>query len=321
MMTSTPERVPAAPGRGRFSIPVSTLASGFALSIPVFTLTGGRPGPRIGVSAMIHGDEIEGLLIARELWRTLDPAGLSGAVWLMPVANPLAMEATSRNTPIDMLDMNRLFPGAPDGWFSEQQAHAITTGFIDQVDCLIDIHAGGTFPWVDYCYVLNDEALSRAFLSALLYKPSSMYPATTAAAALARGIPITVVEIGGGYHDQPEHVRNGVHGVLNMLRHAGVIPGSVERRPRQLLLNEIKVMRPRHGGLCVPARPRTPGDWIDGGEQLADIVSPSSFETLETLTAPFDRSVVVLTRNYATRINPGDYAFMMGNGATAVRYD
>jgi len=320
-MTATFDRPPAEAGRGRFSIPVSTLASSYPLSIPVLTITGARPGPRIGLSAMVHGDELEGLLIARELWRTIDTAELSGALWLMPVANPLAMEAISRNTPIDMLDMNRLFPGAPDGWLSEQQAHAITSGFISQVDCLVDIHAGGTFPWVDYCYVLNDEALSRAFLSALLYKPASMYPATTAAAALARGIPITVVEIGGGYHDQAEHVRNGVRGVLNMMRHAGALPGTVERRPRQLLLNEIRVMRPRHGGLCVPARPLTPATWLDGGEKLADIVNPHTFETLETMTAPFDRNVVVLTRNYATRINPGDYAFMMGNGSTAVWYD
>ena len=311
----------SASGRNRFSIPVSTLASGYALSIPVLTITGTRPGPRVGVSAMIHGDELDGLLIVRELWRTVDPATLAGSLWLMPVANPLAMEAVTRNTPIDMLDMNRLFPGTPDGWLSEQQAHAIATGFISQLDCLIDIHAGGTFPWVDYCYVLNDEAFSRAFLSALLYKPSSMYPATTAAAAMARNIPITVVEIGGGYHDQQEHVRNGVRGVLNMLRHAGALAGAVERRDRQLLLHEIKVMRPRHGGLCVPARMLKPADWIDGGDTLAEIVSPHTFETLETMTAPFPRSVVVLTRNYATRINPGDYAFMMGNGATAAWYD
>jgi uncharacterized protein len=319
-MTSSRKNAPAA-GKSGFAIPVSTLASGYALSIPVLTITGTRPGPRIGVSAMIHGDELDGLLIVRELWRTVDPAELSGSLWLMPVANPLAMEAISRNTPIDMLDMNRLFPGTPDGWLSEQQAHAITAGFISELDCLIDIHAGGTFPWVDYCYALNDEALSRAFLSALLYKPSSMYPATTASAAMARNIPITVVEIGGGYHDQQEHVRNGVRGVLNMMRHAGALAGEVERRPRQLLLNEIKVMRPRHGGVCVPARTLKPAEWIDGGEKLAEIVSPHTFETLETLTAPFPRSVVVLTRNYATRINPGDYAFMMGDGATAVWYD
>ena len=176
-MASTPDTPPAAPGRARFTIPVSTLASGRALSIPVLTMTGSRPGPRVGVSAMIHGDEIEGLLIARELWHSIDPSSLAGSLWLMPVANPLAMEAMSRNTPIDMLDMNRLFPGSADGWLSEQQAHAIATGFIEHVDCLIDIHAGGTFPWVDYCYVLNDESLSRAFLSALLYKPATMYPA------------------------------------------------------------------------------------------------------------------------------------------------
>src|SRR5262249_48931240 len=142
------------PGRDRFAIPVSTLASGYSLSIPVLVITGAKPGPCIGVSAMIHGDEIEGLLIVRELWRSIDPSELAGSLWMMPVANPLAMEAITRHTPIDMLDMNRLFPGAPDGWLSEQQAYAITNGFISKIDYLVDIHAGGTFPWVDYCYVL-----------------------------------------------------------------------------------------------------------------------------------------------------------------------
>jgi len=320
-MTPLPARPAERPGRGRFTIPVSTLASGYPLAIPVLTITGARPGPRVGLSAMIHGDEIEGLLIARELWRTIEPADLSGSLWLMPVANPLAMEMISRNTPIDMLDMNRLFPGAPDGWLSEQQAHAITQGFINEVDCLIDIHAGGTFPWVDYCYVLNDEPFSRAFLSALLYKPATMYPGTSAASALARGIPMTVVEIGGGYHDQAEHVKNGVRGVVNMLRYAGALAGVVEHRARQLLLHDIRVMRPRQGGLCVPVRPLVPGTWIEGSQPLADIVSPQTFETLETLTTPFERNVVVLSRNYATRINPGDYAFMMGDGSTASWYD
>ncbi len=309
------------PGRERFAIPVSTLASGYELAIPVLTITGAQPGPRVGVSAMVHGDELDGLLIVRELWRTIDPAELTGSLWMMPVANPLAMEAISRNTPIDMLDMNRLFPGQPDGWLSEQQAFAITTGFINQVDYLVDIHAGGTFPWVDYCYALNDEAFSRAFLSALLYKPSQMFPATTASVAIARNIPICVVEIGGGYHDQQEHVRDGVRGVRNMLRYAGVLSGAVETRPRQLLLHEIKVMRPRNGGVCVPHRKLVPGAWIDGEQPLADIINPHTFETLETMVTPFANNIVVLARNYATRIHPGDYGFMIGNGATATWYD
>jgi predicted deacylase len=310
-----------APGRERFAIPVGTLASGYNLSISVLAINGATAGPRVGISAMIHGDEIEGLLIIRELWRTIDPQVLAGSLWLMPVANPLAMEAVSRNTPIDMLDMNRQFPGAADGWLSEQQAHAITSGFIAQVDCLIDIHAGGTFPWVDYCYVLNDEAFSRAFLSPLLYRPATMYQGTTASVALARNIPITVVEIGGGYQHQDEHIRNGVRGVMNMLRQAGALAGEIERRGRQLLLHEIKVMRPRHGGLCVPRTPLAPATWLDGDHALADIVSPHTFETLETMTTPFERNVIVLSRNYMTRVNPGDYAFMIGNGASATWYD
>lgn len=315
------ERVEVGPGRERLAIPVTHLASGYALAIPVLVIHGRRPGPRIGVSAMVHGDELEGLLIVRELWRTITPERLAGSLWLMPVANPLAMEALSRNTPIDMLDMNRLFPGQPDGWLSEQQAHAITTGFISEIDYLVDIHAGGTFPWVDYCYVVNDEAFSRAFLSALLYKPKAMYPATTAAAATARGVKMTVVEIGGGYQDQEAHVANGVRGVMNMMRHAGALEGEAERRPHQLLLNDIKVMRPRQGGLCVPRAKLIPGSWIEGEQPLADIVSAHTFETLETIVTPFAQNVVVLARNYITRINPGDYMFMMGDGGSATWYD
>lgn len=320
-MSPPPRPANNVPGRRRFSLPVSSLASGYALSIPVLVIAGAQPGPRVGVSAMVHGDELDGLLIIRELWRTIDHAELSGELWMVPVANPLAMEAISRNTPIDMLDMNRLFPGQPDGWLSEQQAYAITNGFINEVDYLIDIHAGGTFPWVDYCYALNDETFSRAFLSALLYKPTEMYPATTASVAIQRNIPICVVEIGGGYHDQQLHIRNGVHGVRNMLRHAGVLPGAVERRPRQLLLHEIKVMRPRNGGVCVPMRTLVPADWIDGTHPLCDIVHPHTLETVETMVTPFEKNVVVLARNYATRIHPGDYGFMMGNGTTATWYD
>lgn len=308
-------------GRARLTLPVSTLASGFQVGLTVLTIDGTRPGPRIGMSAMIHGDEIDGLLILRELWGSIDLADVRGSLWLLPVANPLAMEAIARNTPVDMLDMNRLFPGQPAGWFSEQQAHVIAHGFIDQLDALVDIHAGGTFPWVDYCYVMNDEAWSRAFLSELLYQPATSYSGTTATYAVSRGIPINVVEIGGGYQDQALHIANGVRGLTNMLRSKGVLGGEPERRQGQLLLRDMTVMRPRHGGLCVPRGKLVPGTRLDGAVPLADIVSPYTFEVLETLTAPYEHNVVVLARNLMTRIQPGDYGFMIGDAATATVYE
>jgi uncharacterized protein len=307
--------------RSRLTLPVSTMASGFELALTVLKIDGAQPGPRVGISAMIHGDEIEGLLILRELWRTIDASQLRGSLWLLPVANPLAMEAISRNTPIDMLDMNRLFPGQQAGWLSEQQAYSIAHGFIDEIDALIDIHAGGTFPWVDYCYVVNDADWSRAFLSQLLYQPASSYPGTTATYATARGIPVNVVEIGGGYQDQATHIANGVRGLTNTLRAKGMLDGPVEHRRDQLLMREMTVMRPRNGGVCVPRQRLVPGTQFDGAQPLADIVSPYTFETLETLVAPYERNIVVLARNYMTSIHPGDYSFMIGNAASATTFE
>ena len=321
MASSSATVVDLGAGRSRRFARVATLASGFDLGLTIHVIQGSRPGPTVGVSAMIHGDELDGLLIARELVRTLDPSTLEGSVWVLGVANPLAMEGVSRNTPIDMLDMNRLFPGVADGWLSEQQAHVIAQEFIDHVEVLIDIHCGGTFPWVDYCYVVNDEGLSRAFLPALLYRPASPYPGTTATYADEHGVRCTVVEIGGGYHDQPLHVANGVRGVLNQLRYAGVLDGPVERRPGQVLMRDLKVMRPRQGGICVPRATLAPGQVLPRGTELADIVSPYTFDTLETLTAPYEENIVVLCRNAVTRIHPGDYGFMIANGATATRYE
>ena len=307
-------------GTSRHFAPIATLASGFELGLTMHVIRGTKPGPSVGVSAMIHGDELDGLLIARELARTLDPAALRGSVWILGVANPLAMEGITRNTPIDMLDMNRLFPGSPDGWLSEQQAYAIAHEFIDNIDVLIDLHCGGTFPWVDYCYVINDEALSRAFLPALLFKPATTYSGTTATYAEQRGVRCTVVEIGGGYHDQPLHVANGVRGVLNQLRHVGVLDGAVERRAGQVLMRDMKVMRPRMGGICVPRSALAPGQVLSSGTALADIVSPYTFEVLETMTVPFEENIVVLCRNFVTRIHPGDYGFMIANRATSSTY-
>jgi predicted deacylase len=303
--------------RSRLTLPVSTLASGFELKLTVHVIEGAQPGPRVGVCAMIHGDEIEGLLILRELWHTFNAAELRGSLWLLPVANPLAMEAISRNTPIDMLDMNRQFPGQEAGWLSEQQAYTIAHSFIDQLDALVDIHAGGTFPWVDYCYAINDVEWARAFLSQLLYQPEKSYSGTTATHAVAKGIPINVVEIGGGYQDQATHIANGVRGLTNTLRHKGMLAGTPERRRDQVLMREMTVMRPRHGGLCVPRQKLVPGTILEGAQPLADIVSPYTFDTLETMFAPYERNIVVLARNYMTRIHPGDYGFMIGNAATA----
>jgi predicted deacylase len=83
MTQSTSTVVELGPGRSRRFAPITTLASGFELGVTIHVIQGAKPGPAVGVSAMIHGDELDGLLIARELVRTLDPSALRGSVWIL----------------------------------------------------------------------------------------------------------------------------------------------------------------------------------------------------------------------------------------------
>jgi len=239
----------------------------------------------------------------------------------MPLCNPLSFEALSRNTPLDMLDLNRTFPGSDEGWLTDRISHAVTTKFLSQIDYYIDIHAGGTFPVVDYCYLVNDEHFARAFLAQLLYRPKQMYPGVSASVTRDRGIPTVVIELGGGYIGQSEYIARGVRSIRNMLRAAGMLEGDVETRPGQIALHELKVIRPKNGGLCYPAGDHRPGTEWPGGTKLAEIVSMRTFEPIEIMETPFERNIMVLHRNCVTRVNPGDYGFMAGNLATAERLE
>ena len=106
----------------------------------------------------------------------------------MPVANPLAIEAQTRNTPHDMVNLNRVFPGDPGGWLTDQLASVITRKYLPQVEFLVDLHCGGAQPTVDYAYIQNDEAMSRAFGFPVLYRPPHPYEGTLTEAAVPMGI-------------------------------------------------------------------------------------------------------------------------------------
>src|SRR4051794_25118765 len=109
----------------------------------VTSLTGVRPGPTVFVNAGIHGAEYPPIETVIELGRTLDAQQLRGTVVLLPVVNlPSFWERSPFVCPIDGKNLNREFPGHPDGSYSEQLAHALMTAFIEQADAHIDLHCG-----------------------------------------------------------------------------------------------------------------------------------------------------------------------------------
>ncbi len=135
----------------RHQLKVSTLANGNELALHLHELQGSLgDGPTVGICAAIHGNESTGTQIVLELVRLFKQQPFRGRLFLLPVANPLAFEANRRHTPVDDQNLNRLFPGSPDGWVSEQLAHVMTEHFLNQVDAVIDLHSGGARPTVDY---------------------------------------------------------------------------------------------------------------------------------------------------------------------------
>ena len=108
--------------RDYFTLPVSYMANGSKMEIPVHVVNGARPGPKL-------------------MLETVDMDKLSGTIIAVPCQNPVAFEWNRRNTPLDSYNMNRTFPGNAKGWFTEQLAATISP-LCDDADYLIDWHGG-----------------------------------------------------------------------------------------------------------------------------------------------------------------------------------
>jgi len=311
-------------GSGLRWIDICTLASGAPLRIALHEITGSRDGPTLGVSALIHGDEITGPEIVRRLLETVDPGRLRGRVRLLPVANPLALQALTRGMPlaVENSNLNRVFPGDPSLDLPARLARVLEVEFVDGLTHLVDLHAGGTFPIVDYCISLRDLEMALAFGQRVIRQVEG-YAGTMGALAAAGGRPTLVAELGGGYILDDQYVEMGVRGVLNVMRHLGMLDGRPQLPTSQTVVREVATLRPGHGGLLYSQiGPQQINAEVPGGTVLGRVVSPFTFEPLEELRAPFARNVILLLRFGITATNPGDYAYMLGNleGARTVAH-
>lgn len=297
-------------------IPVTTLANGYELALPLHELSGAHRGPTLGLLSLIHGDEPLPNVILQQVYRELDLDQLHGTVLMLPVANPLAYEALTRNTPLDMTNMNRIFPGTPDGLFTEQLAHKIVTEFVPRLDYLVDFHSGGTFPTVDYVYLSKVmPELSFAFGSNILYDGPG-YEGTLSNVTEEQDIPTVVVEIGGGSLVDDDAIERGVRGAFNILKKLDMLEGHSQVPEEQTVVEKMAVIRPHVGGVLYPeVKLDQLGERVPGETVLGRIISPYTFEDLETITAPFDSNLMILLRGAVTRVNPGDYAYMVAEAA------
>jgi uncharacterized protein len=297
-------------------MPVTTLGNGHELTIPVHTLTGSS-GPRLGLVSGIHGDEPLAVETVRRIVESVRDDDLAGTVVAIPVANAYAHMALTRHTPLDGVNLNRTFPGAHDGTITEQIAAKLLDLLTEQVDFLIDFHSGGVLACVDYGYLGSDKEFAKAYGPDILYAGPG-YPGSLTSTLQSRGVKTLVSEFGGASARIDHYIDKGVSGARNAMRYLGLLKGNTEQTAGQRVVQTLEKVSPRHGGILLcEYGPDRLGDTVPGGTVLGRVLSPYTFEELEVITAPYEESILILTRPSYTNVSPGDYGFMLADAATA----
>src|SRR5919109_950049 len=216
-----------------------------SVMIPIAVIRNGE-GPTALLTGGNHGDEYEGPLALFDLARTLDPKDVAGTVIIVPAINYPAFRAGTRTSPIDKGNMNRTFPGRPDGTVTQKIADYFQRELLPRADIVFDFHSGGkTLDFVPFCaaHVLPDKAQEgKAFAAVEAFSaPYSvkMLEIDTVGmydtAAEEMGKVFVTTELGGGGTARAETVRIARRGVTNVLRHAGIVSGAQDRQPTQWL--------------------------------------------------------------------------------------
>lgn len=293
------------------TLPGAALADG---SRPVTTITGTRPGPVLFIGAGVHGGEYPAVETVIRLGMRLNAAAISGTVVLMPVLNlPAFWKRSMFVCPVDNVNPNRVFPGDPNGTYSEQMTHALVNEFIVHADAYIDLH-GGDIPEAlvpfSICRKGNEPAdmkaveLARVFgLPYLLTvdrpiqkaKGSSSY-----VAAAERGVPGVLAEAGGVGQLQPDAVRLLMDGVSRVLAHLGMTAKTVPDAPPPTVLTSFEWLYSQHAGMFYPSV--AVNDEVRTGQEIGTVGSLFG-ETLETVISPVTGRVLFLTINPAVLAN------------------
>lgn len=195
-------------------------------STPVLVINGREPGPVLCLTAAIHGDELNGIEIIRRVMYNIKPEALVGTIIGVPIVNMQGFRRSSRYL-TDRRDLNRYFPGNPEGSSASRIAHSFFTEIISHCGALVDLHTGSfhrtNLPQLR-ADLINDEVmrLSKSF-GATVVLHSDPSKGTLRQAATDAGIPTVTLEAGGPMQLQDKEVAHGVKGIETLLNTLGMV--------------------------------------------------------------------------------------------------
>jgi predicted deacylase len=226
--------------------------AGDAVRIPVLIARGTNPGPVLGITAAVHGNEVNGIPVIQKLFADLDPDELSGTVIGCPIVNMPAYLANDRE--MDGFDINRLMPGRPDGNAGEVYAHRFVERVLKHFDYLLDLHTA-SFGRANSLYVRADLADATTRRMARLQQPEIIVhnearDGTLRGAADDLEIPAITVELGNPQRFQYDMIADSLVGVKNVMSHFEMIEHEItEIGAEPIECRRSYWMYAEHGGL------------------------------------------------------------------------
>ncbi|MDI6870586.1 MAG: succinylglutamate desuccinylase/aspartoacylase family protein [Bacillota bacterium] len=297
---------------------VGTRPDDTPLSIPVIVLNGTEDGPVFSVNASVHGDEHEGVAAVLQLSKTLDPRELRGALILVPSVNLPAFEAMRRGNPEDVYvwDLNRTYPGSDRGFLTERIAAAHLNEIEAKADYSVSLHCGANYFYLIGKVLYEDEAskeLAKAFGPDWKYLwEGRPFRQTLKSACISRGVKAVTLELGGNGNRLPgvfrRNVDTMVKGVLNAMKHFGMVEGAAEYPEEWIVIEETQVTANR-GGLLLADPLFAFEKRVPAGTTVMRVYNVFGDE-VEEIKAPFD-GVLMGLRTYPA-VHTGDWTLFIG---------
>jgi predicted deacylase len=298
-----------APGSQQIvELPIARLYTHTQMSLSAHVVHGRRPGPRLFVSAALHGDEINGVEIIRRLLKRKSLESLRGTLIAIPIVNSFGFIHHSRYLP-DRRDLNRVFPGSGTGSLASRIADLFMREIVSHCTHGIDLHTGSNhrFNLPQVRASLKDKEtkmLAQAFGAPVMVH-SKTRDGSLREAVSELGIPMLLYEAGEALRFDELSIRTGLRGILSVMRTIGMLPQKPSKRSHPVFPSSVsKWVRAPISGIL--SRRAEIGRQVEKGEIIGVVNDPYGV-TEQVVSAPV--SGVIIGRLELPLVYQGDALF------------
>lgn len=291
--------------RSALELPLGQLPTQTKVAMRVEVVRGQGPGPVVWLSSSIHGDEINGVEIVRQVLRKLKPGNLTGTVIAVPIVNVFGFDQESRYLP-DRRDLNRSFPGSPRGSMASRLANFFMTEVVQKCDLGIDLHTAskGRYNLPQVRGSLADTIVSecaQAF-SAPVFIESTPPKGSLRKAANSAGIPVVLYEGGEAGRFDLDAIDLGIDGTLRVLKALGMVKRAPSVPDHEVLeIPKTKWVRARRAGLL--RLKFTTGDFVKKKQKIG-VIGDALGDRVSRVSSPCDG--IIISHATTPLLNQGD---------------